>query len=93
MAFLGLILLVALMIPIMGIVIDSPIGKALARRLEGPGQVPPPLADLARKVEVLESEMEDLQRTMATLQEENQFLQRLLEDHPGRSSLPPPKSP
>ncbi len=93
MAFLGLILLVALMIPIMGIVIDSPIGKALARRLEGPDQVPPPLADLARKVEVLESEMEDLQRTMAALQEENQFLQRLLEDHPGRSSLPPPKSP
>ncbi len=93
MAFLGLILLVALLIPIMGIVIDSPIGKALARRLEGPDQVPPPLADLARKVEVLESEMEDLQRTMATLQEENQFLQRLLEDHPGRSSLPPPKSP
>lgn len=42
MAFLGLILLVALMIPIMGIVIDSPIGKALARRLEGPDQVPPP---------------------------------------------------
>lgn len=93
MAFLGLILLVALLIPIMGIVIDSPIGKALARRLEGPDQVPPPLADLARKVEVLESEVEDLQRTMATLQEENQFLQRLLEDHPGRSSLPPPKSP
>lgn len=93
MAFLGVILLVALMIPIMGIVIDSPIGKALARRLEGPDQVPPPLADLARKVEVLESEMEDLQRTMAALQEENQFLQRLLEDHPGRSSLPPPKSP
>ncbi|MBK6778969.1 MAG: hypothetical protein IPI92_02485 [Gemmatimonadetes bacterium] len=93
MAFLGLILLVALMIPIMGIVIDSPIGKALARRLEGPDQVPPPLADLARKVEVLESEMEDLQRTMTALQEENQFLQRLLEDHPGRSSLPPPKSP
>ncbi|MBK6421796.1 MAG: hypothetical protein IPI38_02460 [Gemmatimonadetes bacterium] len=93
MAFLGLILLVALMIPIMGIVIDSPIGKALARRLEGPDQVPPPLADLARKVEVLESEMEDLQRTMTALQEENQFLQRLLEDHPGRSSLPPPTSP
>ncbi|MBK9068601.1 MAG: hypothetical protein IPL76_17285 [Gemmatimonadetes bacterium] len=83
----------ALMIPIMGIVIDSPIGKALARRLEGPDQVPPPLADLARKVEVLESEMEDLQRTMTALQEENQFLQRLLEDHPGRSSLPPPTSP
>ena len=35
-----LVLLVALMIPIVGIVIDSPIGRALARRLEGPEQPP-----------------------------------------------------
>lgn len=93
MAFLGMILLVALMIPIVGIVIDSPIGKALARRLEGPDQVPPPLADLARKLELLEGEVEDLQRSVQGLQEENQFLQRLLEDQPGRPSLPPPKAP
>ncbi|MBL8978399.1 MAG: hypothetical protein JNM53_08305 [Gemmatimonadetes bacterium] len=93
MAFLGIILLVALLIPIVGIVIDSPIGRALARRLEGPDQVPPPIADLARKVDLLESEMEELQRNVQLLQEENQFLQRLLEDQPGRSSLPPPKAP
>ena len=90
MAFLGLILLVALMIPILGIVIDSPIGKALGRRLEGPQQVPTSLGDLARKMEALEGEVEDLQRSVQLLQEENQFLQRLLEEHPGRS-LPPPK--
>ena len=41
MAVIGLILLVALLIPIMGIVIDSPIGRALARRLEGPEAVAP----------------------------------------------------
>ena len=91
MVFLGVILLVALLIPIAGIVIDSPIGKALARRLEGPAVVPASLADLARDVELLRGEVDDLQRAMTSLQEENQFLQRLLEDHPGRSTLPPPK--
>jgi hypothetical protein len=92
MVFLGVILLVALMIPIAGIVIDSPIGKALARRLEGPDAAPAGLADLAKEVELLRSEVDDLQRNVQALQEENQFLQRLLEDHPGRSSLPRPKS-
>ena len=91
MVFLGIILLVALMIPIAGIIIDSPIGKALARRLEGPAAVPASLADLARDVELLRGEVDDLQRAVTTLQEENQFLQRLLEDPPGRSTLPPPK--
>jgi len=92
MMFLGILLLVALMIPIMGIVIDSPIGRAIARRLEGPEQLPSSLADLARKVEALESEIEDLHRSVQVLQEENQFLQRLLEDNP-RPSLPPPPKP
>lgn len=91
MVFLGLVLLVALMIPIAGLIIDSPIGRALARRLEGPTAVPANLADLARDVELLRGEVDDLQRAVTSLQEENQFLQRLLEDHPSRSTLPPPK--
>lgn len=92
MSFIALILLVALLIPIMGILIDSPIGRALARRLEGPDQTPPAIADLARKVELLESEVDDLSRAVQNLQEENQFLQRLIEDAPNRS-LPPPTGP
>lgn len=92
MVFLGVILLVALMIPIAGIVIDSPIGKALARRVEGPGATPPGVAELAKEVELLRGEVDDLQRSVQSLQEENQFLQRLLEDHPGRTPLPRPKS-
>ncbi len=93
MAFLGIILLVALMIPIVGLVLDSPVGKALGRRLEGPDQAPPALADLARRLEVVEGELEDLHRSVKSLEEENQFLQRLLEDSPGRSPLPPPPKP
>ncbi|HSB55887.1 MAG TPA: hypothetical protein VLD58_16105 [Gemmatimonadales bacterium] len=92
MAFLGILLLVALMIPIIGIVIDSPIGRAIARRVEGPEQIPANVADLARKLEALEGEVDDLQRNVQALQEENQFLQRLLEENP-RSSLPPPPKP
>jgi hypothetical protein len=91
MSVIALILLVALLIPIMGIVVDSPIGRALARRLEGPQAVPPGLSELAKKVELLEAEVDDLTRSVQTLQDENAFLQRLLE--PQRSPLPPPSGP
>ena len=57
MSIIALILLVALLIPIMGIIVDSPIGRALARRLEGPQAAPPALADLAKKVDLLEAEV------------------------------------
>lgn len=44
MYLVGAILLPALIIPIMGIMIDSPIGRAIARRLEEPhpGSTLPP---------------------------------------------------
>ena len=93
LALIGIIMLVALMIPIFGIVVDSPIGRAIARRVEGPAAVPASVADLGRKVELLEAEVDDLARAVETLREENQFLQRLLEDSPGRNALPPRKSP
>lgn len=90
MVFLGIILLVALMIPIMGIVIDSPIGKALGRRIEGPEpQVATPITDLQKRLEAVESEVDDLSTQVRQLQEENQFLQRLLEEQPRRPALPP----
>ncbi len=92
MSIIALILLVALLIPIMGIVVDSPIGRALARRLEGAQATPPALADLAKKVELLEAEVDDLMRSVQGLQDENAFLQRLLEDPSQRSTLPPPQT-
>jgi hypothetical protein len=93
MSVIALILLVALLIPIMGIVVDSPIGRALARRLEGPQQAPPDVVDLAKKVDLLEAEIDDLARSVQTLQDENAFLQRLLEDPSQRATLPPPQRP
>ena len=93
MSVIALILIVALLIPIIGIVVDSPIGRALARRLEGPQQSPPAVSELAKKVELLEAEIDDLARSVQTLQDENAFLQRLLEDPPQRVPLPPPPHP
>jgi peptidoglycan hydrolase CwlO-like protein len=93
MSVIALLLLVALLIPIIGIVVDSPIGRALARRMEGPQDVPTDLKDLSKRVELLESEVDDLMRSVQTLQDENAFLQRLLEDPAQRATLPPPPRP
>jgi len=90
MSVIALFLLVALLIPILGIVVDSPIGRALARRLEGPQETPPDVVALAKRVELLEAEVDDLNRGMQSLQDENAFLQRLLADPSSRSTLPPP---
>ncbi len=92
MSIIALILLVALLIPIMGIIVDSPIGRALARRLEGPQASPPAVAELAKKVELLEADVDDLMRSVQALQDENAFLQRLLEDPSQRPNLPPAKN-
>ena len=93
MSVIALLVFVALLIPIIAIIVDSPIGRALARRLEGPVQTPADMGALAKKVELLEAEVEALARTMQTLQDENAFLQRLLEDGSPRSTLPPPPRP
>jgi hypothetical protein len=93
MSVIALLLFVALLIPIIGIVVDSPIGRAVARRLEGPQPTSLGLGELTKRIELLESEVDDLMRSVQTLQDENAFLQRLLEDPAQRSSLPPPPRP
>ena len=90
MSVIVLLILVALLIPIMSVVLDSPIGRALARRVEGAPPAPQGVADLTRKVEALEAEIEELNRTVQALQEESAFLHRLLADPSGRPTLPPP---
>ena len=93
MSVIALILLVALLIPILGIVVDSPIGRALARRVEGPATATPDVAALTKRVELLEAELDDLSRSLQSLQDDNAFLQRLLAEGTPRPTLPPtPKS-
>ena len=93
MAALELVLLLVLLIPIFAILTDSPLGRALARRLEGRATPPTELTDLAQRLELLSGEVDDLTRTVETLKEENQFIQRLLEEGGGRPPLPPRQSP
>ncbi|MGH8623261.1 MAG: hypothetical protein ACRET3_14095 [Burkholderiales bacterium] len=80
---LAIILIVALLIPVAAILVDSPLGKSVARRMEGGGRTDgptPELRDMQRKVELLETELEDLNRSVSGMREELQFMQRLLED-------------
>lgn len=75
------VLLVALMIPITAILLDSPLGRSVARRLESQGAGAGSGAGaLERRVEALETDLEDLNRSIAGMREELQFVQRLLED-------------
>ncbi|HEV2750150.1 MAG TPA: hypothetical protein VGV12_06450 [Gemmatimonadales bacterium] len=77
------ILLVALMIPITAILVDSPLGRSVARRLEGQGGGDgggQGLRQLERRLEALETDLEDVNRSLAGMREELQFVQRLLED-------------
>ncbi len=93
MSIISIVLILALCIPIVAVVVDSPIGRALGRRLE---REPTPgtrrdavIADLTRRLELLEGDLDILQHSVNELREENQFLQRLLDEGPRRQPLPP----
>lgn len=94
MSIISVVLIMALCIPIVALIVDSPIGRALGRRLE---REPTPgtrrdavIADLTKRLDLLEGDVDILQHTVTELREENQFLQRLLDDgsRPSRT-LPP----
>lgn len=70
---------VALMIPIAAILVDSPLGRSMARRMEGGGAGAGDLQNLQRKIELLEGEVEELHRSVGGMKDELQFMQRLIE--------------
>jgi archaellum component FlaC len=85
------VLVIALMIPITAILLDSPLGRSLARRLEGQGEGAAgrgtEVRELERRIEVLETDLEDLTRSVTGMRDEIQFVQRLLED-PNKKQRP-----
>ncbi|MEX2466520.1 MAG: hypothetical protein WD995_06390 [Gemmatimonadota bacterium] len=88
--FLQLILVLVVLIPLLAIVLDSQVGRALASRLEGRGL--PSGGDVnAERLAFLEGEIERLAAEVERLDEEGRFLQRLLEERPpdGERELPP----
>jgi len=92
--FLQLILVLVVLIPLLAIVLDSQVGRALASRLEGRGIAAPPDVD-AERVAYLEGEVERLSGEIERLDEESRFLHRLLAERPAQdaSTLPPGDAP
>ena len=84
-----LILAVFLAIPILAIVLDSPLVHRLVESRRGASLDAGEAADLKKRLTALEDEMDDLGQAVRGLKDETQFLQRLLESVEERSKLPP----
>jgi hypothetical protein len=84
-----LILAVFLAIPVLAIVLDSPLVHRLVESRRAGTLDRGEVEDLKRRLTALEDEMDDLGQSVRGLKDETQFLQRLLESVEERSKLPP----
>jgi predicted RNase H-like nuclease (RuvC/YqgF family) len=81
-----LIACLLLLIPLAAVLLDSQLGRAVASRIERGGGRD---TELAQRVQLLEAEVERLSRTTHRLEEESEFMQRLIEDRTaGGKALP-----
>ena len=87
--FWQILFILVLLIPILAIVLDSQVGRALASRLERRG-IGQPDDLMQERILYLEGEVERLSKEVGRLDEEGQFLQKLLEDRPGGAEALPP---
>lgn len=87
--FWQILFVLVLLIPILAIILDSQVGRALASRLErrGLGQ---PDDLLQERLMYLEGEVDRLSREVGRLDDESEFLQKLLEERPGNQGALPP---
>ncbi len=89
--FLLLIVLVALAIPILAIVLESPVVRRLSERYggeSGRGN-----AEMTKRIDTLETDVQDLTQSLEAMREETEFVRRLLDDAdnpPASRTLPPP---
>ena len=82
-----IIFILVLLIPILAIVLDSPVGRALAGRLER-RSLGSETDDLTvERLASLEGELERLTTEVRRLEEESQFLHKLLTDRPPSEML------
>lgn len=79
------IFVLILLIPLLSVVLDSELGRALAARVKGSDRLEDPLA---RRLAALEAEVERLAGEVQRLEEESEFLRRLLEGRPAGNALP-----
>jgi hypothetical protein len=86
MTLLLIVLLVALMVTLTAVILDSQVGRAIAGRLErGEGRE---LVGGAR-INALEAEIERLNKEVNRLDEETAFLHKLLDSRTAKAELPP----
>ena len=70
------VVVLALLIPILAIVLDSNVGQALADRVSSDDR---PAGELEERVETLESEIRYLSESVESLREETEFVRSLIE--------------
>jgi hypothetical protein len=75
-AMMWVFFVLVLLIPLLAVVLDSQLGRALARRVEAGG-------DAGARLKALESEVERLARELERVQEQAEFVDRLLEERKG----------
>jgi len=81
------LVIILVLIPLVAAVLDSPLGRALAARVERSGARDG--EGLGRRVAALEAETERLADEVRQLREESEFLRRLLEGRSSANALPP----
>ena len=87
--FLYLILLLVVLIPLLAIVLDSQVGKALAGRLERRSlDVPSDLG--GERMAFLEGEVERLSSEIERLDEQSEFVHKLLTERTEQEAALPP---
>ena len=88
--FLQLVLILVVLIPLLAIVLDSQVGRALASRLERRG-LEPPKDSAAERIAFLEGEVERLSGEIQRLDEESEFVRKLLTERRQEqgAALPP----
>jgi hypothetical protein len=87
--FLQLILILVVLIPLLAIVLDSQVGRALASRLERRG-LEAPSDSTAERLAFLEGEVERLTGEIQRLDEQGEFVQRLLTERRQEGAALPP---
>ena len=81
MTLILLVALLALLIPIAAVVLDSPVVRHFVLRGRGEdAAVPPDVKELTDKVTILEADLEEMKADIKRLTEGEQFVRRLLEE-------------
>jgi len=86
MSLVLIVLLVALMIPLTAVILDSQVGRAIAARVEKGKDA----SEGGARIAALEAEVDRLGRELSRLDEETAFLHKLLESRANPPEALPP---